>query len=204
MKPVFIHISKNAGTSIRASAGAAIRFAGHRTASSWVAEHGRDDLLFAVHRNPFDRVVSEYFYRRGRFLSGERNPHLANLDKSFPDWVISTYRDGEYRTRAFFECHGVPYNDFNMIGDCLIWFLPQTRWLSDDTGASLASETLRYETLEDDWKRFAKKHDIAARLVRRNVSRRERDYRRYYSTEARQVVETYFRSDFDAFDYAFD
>ncbi len=204
MKPVFVHISKNAGTSIRNTAGAAIRVAGHRTAASWVSEYGRNDLLFAVYRNPFDRVVSEYFYRRARFLAGEKNPHLANLDKSFEDWVISTYREGEYRTRRFFENHLVPYNGFNMIGDCLIWFLPQMLWLADENGECPVKEMLCYERLEDDWRRFARKYGINERLVRHNDSNRERNYRVYYSKRSRAIIREYFRADFEAFGYATD
>ena len=60
MKPVFIHVSKNGGTSIVESAGDQIVNAGHRTASSWLAEHGDDALLFAVVRHPYERVASEY------------------------------------------------------------------------------------------------------------------------------------------------
>ncbi|GJL82579.1 MAG: hypothetical protein DHS20C01_22130 [marine bacterium B5-7] len=204
LKPVFVHISKNAGTSIRRTAGSAIKVAGHRTAASWVSQHGRSDPLFAVVRNPFDRVVSEYFYRHSRYLAGEKNPHLANLDKSFDEWVMSTYRDGEYRTLSFFKEHGVPYNAVNMIDDCLIWFLPQTLWLTGENGELLVDETLRYETLDDDWESFARKHGINEQLVRHNYSSRKRDYNTYYSKESRVVVREYFKSDFDAFDYATD
>lgn len=203
MKPVFVHISKNAGTSIRNTAGTSIKVAGHRTAESWVAEYGRSVPLFAVHRNPFDRVVSEYFYRRRRFLGGENNPHLSNLGKPFEDWVITTFHDGEYRTKAFFEASGVPYNSYNMIGDCLIWFLPQTRWISSEDGEVLVDEILRYETLEDDWNRFARKYGIGARLTHHNASRRERDYRSYYSSRSREIVQEYFRADLETFAYTF-
>jgi hypothetical protein len=201
MKPVFIHISKNAGTSVVRTAGSAIRVAGHRTAASWIAGYGRSAPLFAVHRNPFDRVVSEYFYRRRRFLGGEKNPHLSNLGKSFDEWVISTFRDGEYRTRAYFEANSVPYNRANMIGDCLIWFLPQTRWICGEEGAVLVDEILRYETLDEDWEQFAMKYGIGKALTHHNASNRERDYNAYYSPRSREVVQEYFASDFDAFGY---
>jgi hypothetical protein len=202
VKPTFIHISKNAGTSIRNTAGSAIQIAGHRTAASWVSQHGREALLFAVIRNPFDRVVSEYSYRRLRFASSEKNLHLANLDKSFDEWVRSTYRDGEYRSLSFFEEHGVPYNAVNMIGDCLIWFLPQTRWLSGENGEFLVDETLRYETLDEDWLRFARKYGLNERLVHHNCSGQRQDYGSCYSRESRAIVSEYFKSDFEAFGYA--
>jgi len=204
MKPVFVHISKNAGTSIINTAGTSIRVAGHRTAEAWVAENGQGSPIFAVVRNPFDRVVSEYFYRRNRFLKGEKNPHLSNLEKPFDKWVVSTYQDGEYRSRHFFETHGVPYNGFNMIGDCLIWFLPQTLWINDKNGKPLVDDILRYETLSDDWNQFSKKHELHRALTQHNVSKRKRDYRPYYSPYSRDIVQTYFRADFEAFDYTFD
>jgi len=203
MKPVFVHISKSAGTSIRNTAGSSIRVAGHRTAASWVAEHGRAAPLFTVHRNPFDRVVSEYFYRRRRFLGGENSPHLSNLGKTFEEWVVSTFRDGEYRTMTFFKASGVPYNSYNMIGDCLIWSLPQTRWISSEDGEILVDEFLRYENLEDDWNRFAMKYEIGARLAHHNASRRERNYRSYYSPRTRELVQEYFRADLETFGYEF-
>jgi len=203
MKPVFVHINKNAGTSIKRAAGNAIRIAGHRTAASWIAEYGRSAPLFAVLRNPFDRVVSEYLYRRRRFLRGETNPHLANLSKPFDEWVFSTFRDGEYRTKAFFEAHGVPYRKSNMIGDCLIWFLPQTAWIGGDDGEILVDEILRHEALDQDWSRFAMKYGITKTLAHLNASEREQDYRAYYSPRSRAVVEEYFSTDLATFGYTF-
>ena len=103
-------------------------------------------------RNPFDRVVSEYTFRRRRLLGGggEINPRLANLDNSFEDWVISTYQDSEFRTKNFFKSRNIPYSKQNMIGNCLLWFIPQTRWISSDNGELLVDEVLRFKSLMDD------------------------------------------------------
>jgi hypothetical protein len=117
--------------------------------------------------------------------------------------VISTCHAGKYNNRLFFETRGVPFNGFNMIGDCLIWFLPQTLWITDENEDILVDEMLRYETLEDDWRRFSKKFGIDSALVQHNVSKRRRDYRSYYSSRSREVVYEYFREDFEAFDYTF-
>ncbi len=204
MKPVFIHISKNAGSSIIRTAGDAIIVAGHCTAARWIADNGRPGPLFAVVRNPFDRVVSDYFFRRRRVESGDRNPHLANLGKSFDEWVVATYRHGEFRSRAFFESRAIPYIEGNMVGDTLIWFLPQVRWIGGARGEILVDELLRYERLESDWRRFAAKHGIDARLTHDNASPRELDYRHYYSSRSRDVVRSYYREDLETFGYTFD
>ena len=202
-KPVFIHVSKNAGCSIVSSGGAGILNAGHRTAASWVQEHGDAHPLFAVIRNPFDRVVSEYFYRKRRYDAGDRNAHLSNLDKSFEDWTLATFRDGELRARPFFEVEGIAFNERNMIGDRLIWFLPQMDWLSDGQGRLLVRDLLRFENLEWDWGHFAEKYALPVRLPRRNASKRRRSYRPYYSTETRNLVGDYYREDLEAFGYDF-
>jgi len=200
-RPVFIHISKNAGTSLVASAGDRIVSAGHRTAEAWVAEHGRGAPIFAVIRNPFDRVASEYLYRKRRYESGERNPHLANLNKSFTDWVISTYRYDDFRTRSFFERTGIAYNPGNMIGDTLIWFIPQKKWLCGTDGTMLATELLRFENLSEEWPAFAARHGFDAPLQHRNASRSGRTGEADYTPEIRAIIRDYFREDFDFFGY---
>jgi hypothetical protein len=201
MKPVFIHVSKNGGTSVVRSAGDHIVSAGHRTAASWVAEHGRPGPLFAVVRHPYQRVASEYAYRRRRRMAGERNPHLSNLDKPIEEWVVSTFVGDEYRTRAFFERTGEPYNPVNLVGDSLIWFVPQTRWLCDDAGDLLVDELLRFETLDRDWHRFSKAHGFECRLAHANASPGSGELADRLDRRTRGIIVNHFREDFEVFGY---
>jgi hypothetical protein len=201
IKPVFIHISKNAGTSIAVSAKDHVHNAGHQSASRWVSNNGDAASLFAVIRNPYARVYSEYRYRKRRFLSGEQNQHLSNLDKPFDEWVLSTYRDGEFRTSSFFDKTGYAYNSGNMIDDTLIWFVPQTRWLSDDDGESLVTDLLRYENLEHDWASFASKNNFGCNLKHLNASTATIDPRAQFSDETRDLIYEYYHSDFDEYEY---
>lgn len=203
MKPVFIHISKNAGTSIILSAADNIVVAGHKLASQCVASHGRDSPLFAVIRNPYDRVISEYRFRRRRYEAGERNSHLLIMDHFFEDWVLATYRDGVFRTRSFFEQTGFEYHRQNMVDDTLIWFVSQCRWLCDDSGQNLAEDVLRYETLESDWSRFTKKFGFECALQHLNASSVRPGSRERYSKQTRDLIYEYYRDDFDAFGYPY-
>ena len=201
IKPVFVHISKNAGTSIVATAGGSITDAGHRTAASWVAQHGSARPLFAVVRHPYDRVLSEYYYRRGRWRSGEVNPHLENLDLAFDDWVADTFSEGTYRTRSFFERSGVPFPEHDMVGDQLIWFIPQVEWLSDEREVLLTDDLLRYEHLAQDWATFATKYGIDRPLEHANRSSRSARSEQLMGQRSRTLIHEHYRVDFERFGY---
>ena len=159
--------------------------------------------MFAVVRNPFDRVVSEYLYRKRRYEAGEKNPHLANLDKTFEEWVIATFRESEFRTHEFFERTGIFYNSHNMIDGTLIWFIPQTRWLGGDGGEILVDDILRYENLKEDWNRFLKKYQIMGGLQHHNASPRVPQFQAYYTDQACDLISEYYREDLVAFGYQF-
>jgi hypothetical protein len=201
MRPVFIHISKNAGTSIVSSAGDRIINAGHRTAASWVAEHGSEAPLFSAVRHPYDRVLSEYHYRRRRWEGGENNPHLTNLSLPFDEWVIATYEGDEYRTRSFFELTGVAYNAHNLVDDVAIWFISQVDWLSDSHQRLLVNDLLRFEHLADDWSTLSAKYDLKDDLVHVNSSPRPLAAEQQLTPGIRDLIYQYYRSDFDRFGY---
>lgn len=199
--PVFVHISKNAGTSIVATAGEQIVNAGHRTAARWMADHGSSHPMFAVLRHPFDRVLSEYHYRRNRWTSGEANPHLANLHLPFDEWVSATLGDGEFRTRSFFERTGVPFNEGNMVNDQLIWFIPQVEWVTDADAQLLVGDLLRFEQLADDWSAFCAKHGIDVALQHANQSPRPIGFEQVTSPHTRELIHCHYRADFERFGY---
>lgn len=201
-RPVFIHINKTAGTSIARSAGDAIVSAGHRFAERWIAEHGRSGPLFSVVRDPYERVRSEYTYRRTRWERGERNPHLANLHLPFDDWVRETYAGEAFRTRSFFERAGVGFSEFNMVDDVLIWFHSQRRWLSDADGRMLVDEVLRFERLDEDWAEFCRRHEIDAPLGHDNASPMSPEVEQRFTPEVRAVIARYYADDFETFGYA--
>ncbi len=90
-----------------------------------------------------------------------------------------------------------------MVGDRLIWFVPQVDWLGDGRGRLLVHNLLRFENLKWDWMHFAEKQALAGTLSRRNASKRGRDYRSYYSVETRNLIGDYYREDLEAFGYAF-
>ncbi len=70
-------------------------------------------------------------------------------------------------------------------------------------GDMLVDEVLRYDRLEEDWCRFARKYGIEGSLGHHNGSNRDRDYRPYYTPESREIVREYYREDIEVFGYEF-
>lgn len=202
MKPVFIHISKNAGSSIVETAGSAIVNAGHRTAIRWRETGPADATTFAVVRHPYERALSEYRYRRARLRGGEQNRHLLPAALGFSTWVAATYVDGFYQSRAFFELTAEPFDELYMVGDRLIWVISQAEWLCDENGDLLVDHVLRFENLEVEWKAFAEQYGLPSTIVHENPS--PSDLRRKFDSfdqPTREILHHHFLSDFEMFGY---
>jgi hypothetical protein len=143
-------------------------------------------------RNPFDSLVSLYekkrtSYQRLRsdpdsFVS--RNRKFSRdmdfvLERSFSEWVIHRY--------------GVASR------------IPKARWHLYRRYLRRAEVVMRFETIVADVEALARRIGVSyIPLEVRNVTAaRERDYRGYYSPEARAVVERVFRPDLERFGYSF-
>jgi chondroitin 4-sulfotransferase 11 len=180
---IFIHINKTAGTSIGNAIGLPIKH--HQTAREVIARIGRDKwdraYKFTLVRNPWDKVVSHYEYRRKRNKTG-----LANNDLSFREWVRKTY--GPDKDPLY-------YNNPKA-------FQPQAEWLKDDTGRISIDFIGKFESIDEDFSQIRDAIGIDAELPHLNASRRA-GYRHYYDDETREIVAQWFREDIELFSYEF-
>lgn len=180
---IFIHINKTAGTSIGNAIGLPIKH--HQTAREVIARIGMDQwdaaYKFTLVRNPWDKVVSHYEYRRKRNKTG-----LANNEIAFPVWVKKTYgpdKDPYY------------YNNPKA-------FQPQVDWLKDDDGNISIDYIGKFESINEDFKQIKNAIGIDAELPHLNASKRS-GYRHYYDEETREIVSRWFHEDIDSFGYRF-
>jgi len=98
----------------------------------------KKDETFCVLRNPYERMVSEYKYRNK--LSEQTPEHLnAWLRKML---VFGTYNDGEL------NCH----------------FLPQCEYLFDSQGERTCDNVLNFENLTKEFNELTSKHGIDIKL----------------------------------------
>lgn len=177
----FIHINKTGGSSIENAL--KIPFE-HKTAQEKIDEVGLERwsrrFTFAIVRNPWDKVVSHYFYRVKTGQTG-----LWNSDVTFGEWVERAY--GEK----------VPaYRDNEKM------FMPQTSWVRSDDGELLVDYIGFFEDLEDSFSEAMRRVGLKVSLPHLKSTTR-RDYRDYYDERSREIVAQCFAEDIEKFNYRF-
>ena len=181
---IFIHINKTAGTSIGNAIGLAVK--DHLTAREVIDRIGQQSwdeaYKFTLVRNPWDKVVSHYEYRRKKNKTG-----IATQNVTFTEWVRMTY--GPDKNPAF-------YNNPKS-------FQPQVEWLKDHHGKVSVDFAGRFETINRDFEHITRHIGIDAELPHLNASRRSA-YQSYYDQESRDMVARWFAEDIEFFGYSFE
>lgn len=129
---------------------------------------------FCFVRNPFDRLVSLYFYQK-HISRAARHPAATQLN--FEQWLLSGGSGSARRSMNEFIC--------------------------DESAAPIVDFVGRYETLEQDFETICNHLAIEAKLPHMNRSRHTH-YSVYYTDRARQEVERRFARDLEIFNYRFE
>ena len=180
---IFIHINKTAGTSIGQAIGLPVKH--HLMATEVMEQIGMDAwnqaFKFTVVRNPWDKVVSHYEYRRKK-----NKTEIASRDVPFSEWVFKTYGPNK---DTFY------YNNPRS-------FQPQVEWLKDTDGVVSMDYIIRFESINEGFEQVCDAIGLDVELPHLNASKRV-DYRSYYNAETRAIVAQWFREDIQAFGYEF-
>lgn len=183
MKPLFIHIPKCAGVSVKKyllDNENIPLFEGHYTCSQMKAKatfiNYSYDYIFTIVRNPYSRLVSIY-----SFLQTKSKDYIHLYGKTDLNTVFKNFTFKEFVN--FFlkdNCHNYHYMNTYM-------FLPQTTWL--DT--------------EDDVKiyKFENLNELNYSLPHHNKKSVEKDWKMYYDEETQEIVSIFYREDFRKFNY---
>lgn len=175
----FIHINKSGGSSVERALGLPFN---HQTASMRVERLGVEEwnrrYSFTFVRNPWDKLVSQYHFRKER--------DRLQRDVDFSEWIRSIFVDGDEKL---------------MIRRSK--FINQLDWISDLSGEVLVDDIYRYESLHDDFDTLCLKVGKNAVLPHHKPSSHQH-YSRYYDAETADIVATAFRRDIEYFDYRFD
>jgi len=180
---IFIHINKTAGTSIGKAIGLPVKH--HQTAKEVIASIGQEKwnnaYKFTLVRNPWDKVVSHYEYRRKR-----NKTELATRNISFEKWVKKTYGPDK---DLFY------YNNPKA-------FQAQVEWLKDNKDEISIDFVGKFESINEDFDHIASAIGLDASLPHLNASKRLA-YQSYYDDETMEIVARWFAEDIEAFGYSF-
>jgi len=186
----FVHIPKNAGNSIRPICRKEnikvithnIRRPNKRLLAAYRSK--KNIHAFCVSRNPYDRVVSAYFY----LLNNKKHKHdIADREKfidpfdGFTDFVK---------------------NGLQQAAENQLHFLPQVFWVRNSDGYPQVETVLRLENFQEDLDTFCHKMGIPLKKLKVvNTSDRNKKWEEYYSVELKETVSEIYHEDFEFFEY---
>ena len=190
-KCVFIHIPKNAGSSILKSLGAS----GGRDHLPWYVYYTADPDLykqyfkFCIVRNPWDRVLSSYRYleKGGNQADDLKTAKIINKYGTFDSFVQNGLYEGYFRNHLL--------------------FLPQSEFILGPEGQAMVDFVGRFETLDGDYQVIRKKLNLSSELSWINKTPEDTNpasYRNaYINSETIEVVSQIYKQDVNVFDYQF-
>lgn len=186
IQAIFIHIPKTAGTSLYNLIG--YTGIGH-VPYQWYESRDPDKFekyfKFAFVRNPWDRLVSAFFYLK----KGGSNA----MDKHWAFKNLSHYTDFEQFVQGW-------VNEKNI--EDYFHFIPQHKFICDQSMSIKVDYVGRFENIDKDFDFISKKIGINDSLPYVNKSNRKA-YQSYYSKETQAIVARVYKQDVEAFNYQF-
>jgi len=180
---IFVHINKTAGTSIINIIGKPFRK--HLTAKEIIKVIGQDKwdkaYKFAVVRNPWDKVVSQYKHNIKNNVT-----NMAKKEISFKDWIACTY--GKNKVEYYYYRPQM--------------FLPQAEWLKDFEGKIDLDKIIRFENLTDEMNLVFKTLGIHQELPHVNKTSKT-NYRDFYDDTTQKIIADWFHEDIKVFGYTY-
>lgn len=199
LRCIYIHIPKTAGNSINRIFG--IGWENHkdlqRYADELPAEVMETYYKFAIVRNPWDRLVSDYNYQRKKSRDRQSKLftfHDSGKRRNFCDWVRAALADPHRYEPASWG---------GEVSKGIHRWSPQLDWISVG-GRNQLDFVARIEHLAQDFGVVCRTLGLPeARLPHRN-RRLHSHYSWYYDEPTREFVASYYARDIAAFGYRFE
>lgn len=198
-KLLFCHIAKNAGQTVHLTMAkmGAMEFCDKHYSMLQLKQLLNDDIFFnecikiCIVRNPWDRMISTYFYRKSKC-----EPDFGPIDQwnlSFNEWIKYIYSD--------------EYNNLNLkhqgtLNNIKYHFGSSLRWVIDDKYNIMVDKIIRFENLNDELIELFKEFGYNEVFYKNNSTSHE-DAHKYYNEESKQLVSEHFKEDIEYFGYKF-
>ena len=196
---LFVHIPKNAGNSVNRVFG--FGWQDHKDLARYHAELPstafHDYFKFAVVRNPWDRLFSDYNYQLKKSRPNDSKLFLFDergRQRSFSEWVESALGEPE---------RYAPANWGGEVSPGIHRFSPQVDWISID-GVRRLDFVARLESLDQDFRVICRHLGMKRRRLPRRNGRFHFHYSRYYDSPTRERVARYYARDIATFRYEFE
>ena len=135
---------------------------------------------FAIVRNPWDRAVSEYLWRK-------RRCHIRVSFETFEAFVQGLTTGWEYEM-----------DDYRHV-------VAQSQFLCDEQGEVMVDFVGRFENLESDVDEVRKRLNVTAGdLPKFNISAKRGHYSGYFTEETREIIARLYADDIELFGYRFE
>lgn len=191
-KFLFIHIPKNAGTSMYHVWGRTEGLDWHYPAKVLITQRNpmKNYFKFAFVRNPWDRMWSFYHH------VGMYHPEVYSVN--FNDWLVS-YDDSEDRRIGQTAPWDKPMSSTRR---------PQYYWISNDNDQIILDFVGRYENLQQDFEHVAKKirlKEWGVQFELPHIRQRldPRHYTEVYNEKGKEHVRRYFAIDIEKLGYEY-
>lgn len=150
----------------------------------------KEYLSFGSVRNPWDRTVSLYH-------------GMQSLNKLDVDKAKRAFGVGDLETESF-EGLCLFLDELFKRGEKQFMFIqPQIEWFA---GSFQPNFILRFEKLQEDFEEMISSHEIkhiSSKLLHINSSNGREDFRSYYNSNTKKIIEKIFEKDLDTFKYSF-
>lgn len=186
---IFVHIPKAGGVSVATSLFGNLGY-GHRPIYKYLyifnKKEFKEYFKFTFVRNPWDRLVSAYFFLKSGGFHGE--------DKQWFEENIAQY-DG-------FDGFVLNWlNSENIYKG--IHFIPQFEFVTINSKIVI-DKVYKIEEFEKSVQDISNRLQTQISLSHKNkTSNREKDYKLYYTPETQKIVEKVYKKDIDLFGYQF-
>lgn len=201
MKKIFIHIPKNGGVTLRVSSACKekvlftsptdsfLPYAHHERWQNLSSEHRVKYKAFAIVRNPWDRVVSRYFYAKKTIFLEAGTPYYNRTD----------YVDCSSFEAFLEERH--KWVDPKWYTDPLRGWFPAYGHVSGK-GGKVRCDILRFENYNEDVQSYL---DLPFPPRKHNITGLNHDsYKKLYNKQTIQIVADWYKKDIDHWGFDFD
>jgi chondroitin 4-sulfotransferase 11 len=177
---IYIHINKTGGRSVEKLFD---NKCDHTYSLEYIKKLGRKKynsyFKFTFVRNPWDRLVSQYSFRRQLAIRTVR----CDLMDNFKDWAKCAYHPDRKVKRKIKKKN-------------------QLDWIIDKKGNIAVDFVGRFENINEDWKKICTKLSIDLKLPHANKSK-HKHYTEYYDDELIELVRNKFKKDIKYFGYEY-